>query len=526
MVGAESHSVFGIRHSAFIIAVLIALLLTALNLWFGELNQDEGWYLYSARQVLQGRYPFVHFASTQGPVMSFAYAALWGPLQGMGLAGGRLVTALLGWLTAGLAAALAWRLREGDRASRGAAAFAAFTLVGVNIYQSYFTTVVKTYALGGVLLTGGVLALTAGGASRGRQRVWAAVAGAMIALAAGTRISLVMVLPVVFLWLAVVRYRDGREACPWSFALGAAATLLAMFGPFLCVAPESFLFGMVRYHAGRDVGSPASLLAYKAAVMLRTVQAYLVPCALLLVAALKHSAGHKPEGDPERSPLLVPVALAVVVVTLVHFTAPFPYDDYQAVVFPLFAVIVGVSITGLLQRPAARLLLVLLCAMVAFSSPRLQALFAAPRDRIWWPIRSESPVAQLRAVARDLRNGAGADAVLLTQDTYLAVEAGLSVPAGMEMGPFCYYPEMSAGQAEACHVLNRDMLTGVLSTTDAPVAAFSEYGLSIAAPAVQPIPDAETARLQGLLESRYDLIDTIPAFGQAQTTLRLYRKRD
>jgi hypothetical protein len=206
--------------------------------------------------------------------------------------------------------------------------------------------------------------------------------------------------------------------------------------------------------------------------------------------------------------------------------APFPYDDYQAIIFPLFAVIVGVSMTGLLQRTAPRFLLLLLCAMTAFSSPRLQALFAAPRDRIWWPIRPEAPVAQLRSVARELRDAAGPGATLLTQDTYLAVEAGLSVPDGMEMGPFCYCPELSAERAAACHVLNRAMLTRLLATTEAPVAAFSEYGLTIAAPAVQPLPDAETARLQALLESRYAPTATIPAFGQAQTTLRLYRKRD
>ncbi len=523
---AGSYPTFGIRHSAIIIALLIALLLTALNLWFGELNQDEGWYLYSARQILQGRYPFVDYASTQGPVMSFAYAALWWPLQGMGLVGGRLVTAVFGWAAAGLAALLAWRLRAGDRPNRNAAAFATFALIGVNIYQSYFTTVVKTYALGSLLLTGGFLALTAGASSRPKRRFWTAVAGVLLALAAGTRISLVMILPVVFLWLASARYRNGREACPWSFVFGAAATLLAIFGPFLCAAPESFFFGMVQYHAGREAGSLTSLLAYKVAFILRTVRAYLVPFALLLVVALKHSAGHKSGGDPTRSPLLAPLVLAVLTVTGVHFMAPFPYDDYQAVIFPLFAVIVGVSIAGLLQRPTARFLLVLLCAMAAFSSPRLQNFFAAPRDRIWWPMRTESPVAQLRAVARELRDEVGPDATLLTQDTYLAVEAGLQVPDGMEMGPFCYFPEMSTERAAACHVLNREMLTGLLATTDAPVAAFSEYGLSIAAPAVQPIPNADVALLQALLEARYTPTATIPAFGQAQTTLRLYRKND
>ncbi len=505
--------------------ILIALLLTALNLWFGELNQDEGWYLYSARQVLEGRYPFIDFASTQGPVMPFVYAALWGPLQGLGLVGGRLVSALLGWVTAGLAAALAWRLRSGDRRSCSAAAFAAFALIGVNIYQSYFTTVVKTYALGGLLVTGGFLALTTGGSSRQRQRCVAAIAGILLTLAAGCRISLGALLPVVFLWLAVLRYRDGRETCPWSFALGAALALGLIFGPFLVAAPESIFFGMVQYHAGREAGSLASLLVYKAAFVLRTLRAYFVAVALLLAAVLAHSAGHRSNEDPARSPLLVPLVLGIGVVSLVHFMAPFPYDDYQAVIFPLFAVLVGVSITDLLGKVSSgRFLLVLLCALAAFSSPRLQDLFAAPRDRIWWPMRTESSVAQLRRVAAELREQAGPEGVLLTQDTYIAVEAGLSVPLGMEMGPFCYFPEMTVAGAEACHVLNREMLTELLATSEATVAAFSEYGLSIAGPAVQPIPDDEQARLQRLLRSRYRLTDVIPAFGQAQTALRLYER--
>ncbi|MDP6630173.1 MAG: hypothetical protein QGH42_03360 [Kiritimatiellia bacterium] len=516
---------FSPSHLLILLTVLLTLLLTTLNLWFGELNQDEGWYLYSARQILQGRYPFIDFASTQGPVMSFAYAALWGPLQGMGLVGGRLVTALMGWATAGLAAALAWRLRSGDRSSRSAAAFATFVLIGVNIYQSYFTTVVKTYALGGLLVAGGFLALTAGGSSRRRQRCWAAVAGVLLALAAGSRISLGALLPVVFLWLAVVRYRDGREACPWSFALGAALALGAIFGPFLMAAPEPLFFGMVQYHAGREAGSLASLLAYKSAFILRTVRAYLVPVALLVVAVLKHSAGHRSGENPARSPLLVPLVLGIGVVTIVHFLAPFPYDDYQAVIYPLFAVLVGVSITDLLGKVSGRFLLVLLCALAAFSSPRLQDLFAAPRDRIWWPMRTESPVAQLRRVAGELREQAGPEGVLLTQDTYIAVEAGLSVPAGMEMGPFCYFPEMATEKAEACHVLNRELLAELLATSEATVAAFSAYGLSIAGPAVQPIPEDEVARLQSLLRSRYTPTAVIPAFGQAQTDLCLYRRK-
>ena len=56
------------------IAILTALLLTGLNLWFGDLNQDEGWYLYAARLVSEGKVPYRDFAYPQAPLMPYIYA--------------------------------------------------------------------------------------------------------------------------------------------------------------------------------------------------------------------------------------------------------------------------------------------------------------------------------------------------------------------------------------------------------------------------------------------------------------------
>jgi hypothetical protein len=60
--------------------------------------------------------------------------------------------------------------------------------------------------------------------------------------------------------------------------------------------------------------------------------------------------------------------------------------------------------------------------------------------------------------------------VLLTQDTYLAVEAGRRVPAGFELGPFGYFPDLDDATAARCHVLNRAGMLQALRQTDAPVA--------------------------------------------------------
>ncbi|HPB11670.1 MAG TPA: hypothetical protein PLT74_10450, partial [Kiritimatiellia bacterium] len=67
--------------AAFCVAAA-SLALYAAAVWFGNLNQDEGWYLYAARAVADGRLTYRDFFFTQGPVMPYLYglfAPLWSP---------------------------------------------------------------------------------------------------------------------------------------------------------------------------------------------------------------------------------------------------------------------------------------------------------------------------------------------------------------------------------------------------------------------------------------------------------------
>ena len=145
------------------VAVVVTLVLSAANIWFGELNQDEGWYLYAGRMVAEGQLPFIDFASTQGPVMAFVYAAVWPLVKAFGLLGGRIFTAVLGLLGSAGAAWLAYRMMLSESKNRGvagAAALMTFVFIGINVYQSYFFAIVKTYSLAGLFLVCSFLALS------------------------------------------------------------------------------------------------------------------------------------------------------------------------------------------------------------------------------------------------------------------------------------------------------------------------------------------------------------------------------
>jgi hypothetical protein len=547
----------------------------AVAIWFGALNQDEGWYLYAGRLVHEGRHPFRDFASTQGPVMAYLYSLAWPLVRVAGVAGGRLFTALLGALTIALAARLAYRLVDGaenasttNTFSTGFAAFEvppsggsahhgncamaallAAGLLGLNLYHVYFTSLVKTYGAAGLLTVLGFCGLA--GSLRSAQHtghakrtfLLAALAAAAFGIAAGTRLSAGVLLPATWLPLAICCWRTDAATRQRLLPLlagmlaGGTLALAAVYGPFLLSVPDALAFGLLDYHAARQVGSTPVLLVYKAGFLLRLCTFYfpvLVVGAIGLAGWL-HQRGHEP-AHPPPFPSLPPLLWSgLVAVTLVHLAAPFPYDDYQAFIMPCAVLLVAPAAARLLRRlplsVSGRLAVVagMLALMLAhsLSSPLLQIWLVDGRNRIWWPLKTRTALQGLREAATTIRTlgGDNGDKVLLTQDTYLAVEAGWRVPAGMELGPFCFFPGLGDEDASRLHVLNENRYLDLIAKSDADIAAFSDWGLAIRAPEIVPVETNQVHRLQQALESHYSPVRRIDNFGQGETPLHILKRR-
>jgi len=500
----------------------MALALYAANVWFGLLNQDEGWYLYAALETTRGHLPYRDFFFTQGPVLPVVYgwlAPLWSPF---GVAGGRILTALLGLAGGVLAALLAARAVGRER--RMAAGILAFAFTAANVYHSYFTAIPKTYALAACLLLGGYLVLTA--ADRPVRAGWAAVAGLLLAGAAGARLSLGALLAVTGLWLLWQR-RNLGWAWFW-FGLGGAAGLALVYGHSLLSAREQFLFAN-SFHAAREGGRDVLFLAGSVS---RCIRGYL-PLALF-AAALAAWRLWSPRGvapaTEQAGPRWTTLWYAsFATVFAVQLLSPYPYDDYQVPVMPLLAAAVAagaVHATPALLRPALVWVAVAGAALAAISSPINQDWFMLRQDRFWVVKRTSSDLAKLQQAGRMIRENSPAGRPLLTQDIYLAVEARRRVPAGFEMGPFGYFPDLDDAAASQCHVLNRAGLLRALRHADAPLAAFSGYALAIGAPAMRELPADAQAELWQAVADRYDLIETIPDFGQGATRLGVWKLRD
>lgn len=505
----------GIASLLLLCALLGTVTLLAGNVLFAPLNQDEGWYLMAAREVSNGSQPFIDFATTQGPVLPYVYAVFQPIIEYFGLLGGRLITVGFAVLTL-LNALLCVRQQAEGREAKCWASILLVIFLGINCFHAQYTTTVKTYGLAGWLLVLAFLSLIRLYSTQ--RTLWAILAGILIALAAGTRLSLGAAFVPVGLSLLFQRDRAGKLAWLYFGAAGLAGLAL-VFGPFLLTASEQVRFGLLEFHGARTV---ENFLLMKAGFASRFVQSYFVLSMVALALILRRFPG--------RCPICACLWWTVALISLVHVMAPFPYDDYQTAVMPLLAIVCATAVTRSLPSklmPSVTSFVLLASLAAAGASPVLQDWFVIRQDRIWFETKTQSDLQTLQKTAQSIRSQYPDMNTLLTQDLYLAIEGGWDVPDGFEMGPFSFAPELSRERAETLHLMNIPLLSDFFDQKTLPeVAAISGYGFNINAPSIQEISPAARQEVQRLLQRHYQFLDVCEDFGQQHSLLELYVRKD
>ena len=517
-----------------LLAWTAAAALAAANVWFGPLNQDEGWYLLAAQNLSRGMMPYRDFLYTQGPVLPWVYGIFSGVWSPGGVLGGRIFTAVLGLAAAfnfSAVACLLARLR--GRGAAAPAGFLALVLIALSPDWSYFTAIPKTYALGAFLLSLGFLLLTPVlWLDRPRvflDRAHPAAAGACFALAAATRATLCLAAVPVWIALVVVGRHDRARRLDWLwFAVGCAVALALEYAPFLALCPENFLFSQT-YHAARASAPLGEWLVLRAGFLCFLAQGY--PALVAAAAILAVAAGRRTvepsdhAADKPCDPLYWSIVAGFVLLTAAHFLVPFPYNDYNTPAMPLAAIALAVPLGRFAARADLRpwrVGLVALAASLAFvaASPWPMKWVDGEQHLFWFHSSLDSPLARLRRAGRVVREQNPEGKPILTQDAYLAVEAGVPVVPGFEMGPFSIFPDLSDDEARAHRVHNVATAEAAIREADYDVAALSGYTFLLGCPSTDPLPEADRERLLSAVRERFGkLVHAESRFGQQNTPL-------
>ena len=140
----------------------------------------------------------------------------------------------------------------------------------------------------------------------------------------------------------------------------------------------------------------------------------------------------------------------------------------------------------------------------------------------WFHSSLDSALARLRRAGRAVRAANPDGKPILTQDAYLAVEAGVPVVPGFEMGPFSVFPDLSDDEARARRVHNVATAEQAIREADCDVAALSGYSFLLGCPATDPLSEADRARLLSAVRERFgETVFFEPRFGQQNTPLEI-----
>ncbi len=486
------------------LAVFAFVVLGAAAVWLGGLNQDEGWYLYAANMVAEGKMLYRDFFYTQGPWMPRFYKSFTWVWGAWGLLGARIFTLTLGVVGMGFAVGLARRLAPEGR--KDVAALATFMLLGCNLYHLYYVAIPKTYALAAMLVLMGFFLL-----ADGKRPAFQFVAGLVFACAAGTRISLGALLCAVGLWLLCSRQ---WKALLW-FCIGGFAGLALVYGPYLLNAYAfEGLVAAQQYHAARGGFD----LVWAVGSLSRLVRWYLP---VYIVLGLGWGIKVKVKGEGEQWNGLNLLLFSFLAVFAVQMLAPFPYEDYQVPIMGLLAVYAAVTFTKNVNTPSftfashLHLLLVLgLCFANSFGSPLLEKWMTNGQDRFWSLKKEKCEMAQLRDVAKRIEAQDPGGKTLLTQDLYLAIETGRRVPRGLEMGPFAMLTDAEW----------KKLLTET-APAECKIAALSGYAFAVEPPVCKERSVEKQMEYWTLLKQNYKLVDREEQFGQNATTLLMLKRK-
>ena len=500
------------------LAVFAFAVLGVAAVWLGGLNQDEGWYLYAANMVAEGKTLYKDFFFTQGPVMPTIYDGFTWVWQKWGLLGARIFTLTLGFAGICFATGLARSLAPEGR--KGEASLIAFMLLGCNLYHLYYVAIPKTYALASVfVLMGFIILMLLGNRHVAIRYFGAALSGHIFAVAAGTRISLAALLVVVGLWL-LIGFRRYRFAFLW-FGLGGLIGLCLVYGVYLIhPSTRAGLIAAQQYHAARGgfdlvwaVGSVSRLVRWYLPVF--------VVLGLGVAGGLTQNANLRESGESSRmgAGLLFWGFLAVFAVQML---APFPYEDYQVPIMGLLAVYTAVTFVSGFSNIQTfehsnifNILLVLgLCFANSFGSPLLEKWMTNGQDRFWSLKKEKCEMAQLRDVAKRIESIDPGGKTIFTQDLYLAIETGRKVPKGLEMGPFA--------------MLADDEWKTLLTETaprECAVAALSGYSFAICPPKCDERPVVQQLDFWTCLKKNFELVGREEAFGQNATPLLILKRK-
>ena len=478
------------------ILILTFLFVGYYTITFAQLNTDEGWYLYAARQVYHGQRLYQDFAFTQMPLIPYIYGL--GILLWKSIYAGRLISFLIFCTSLTLVYQISKKTFNPE-------SFLWLLLI-FTVYPDgfYFDTIVKTYALTFFFF---ILSFYLW-ISNARPEIKYPALFIVLLLGIFTRLTFAFYAVVIGIVAAVEIWKLENKSRVYLIILASCFPFVLWGASFLYPNPNLPLWNIYSYNATiHGMGFSADALANffpHLRGFLRYARPFLfigIPLILSIFSSIYYgSFNQKKNGH------LFLAAMACFSFASLHFFGDSPLLEYYV---PAIMFLVVISVWFLFSFTATKSGInnLILWAGRATLGFIVVALITAGKFGIanYNLYEGHPPIRTLQEIAKVVSQYYPSQPIFALEGLYVAVETNRDVLPGLSMAQFSIL-DMSKNEVNEIHMVNTEMIVDILKSPDTKILILTEREIASL--------DKSINGLNNILETNYMNTFEIDHFGQ------------
>jgi hypothetical protein len=495
-VREDKRTIFLLRVVCTITLISAFLLVGYYTITFAQLNSDEAWYLYAAKQVYQGQRPYQDFAFTQMPLLPYIYGV--GLLVWKSMYAGRLISFLI------FCASLLLVYLISKKTFKTESFLWILLLFTVYPDGFYFNSIVKTYALTFFFF---LLSFYVWASSTNAE-VKYPILFILLLLGTFTRITFAFYAVVVGMISILEIWNLKNRGRIYLITLAACLPFLGWSASFFYPYPALPLWNIYRYNAAiHGMGFSADALT-NFFPHLRGFLRYARPFRFLgipLLLSLLASAYYRSLIQAKNRRLFL-AALAGLSFICLHFFGEGPLLEYYV---PAIMFLVVLSVWFLFSFTEATSIINHLILWVSrFTLGFIViALILAGKFGIanYNLYQGHPPIRTVQEIANVVNHYAPGQPIFALEGLYVAVEANRQVFPGLSMAQFSIV-DMSTKEVGEIHLVNTAMVADLLRSPNTKILILTEKEIAAL--------DQSINNFEMILETNYRNVFEIGHFGQ------------
>lgn len=484
------------------------LAFSGIYLFLGQVNADEGWYLYASKLVFQGNIPYRDFAYTQTPLLLYIYGLpqiIFSPSIYLGRAISVLFS-IIGFLLCILLAH-----RYAGKLGAGLTAL----LLGTFTYGIYFTSIVKTYAFLFLLFALTFLVLS----SRIPDTWKYLLAVSLSFFAAMVRLSAILFMLPIVIYSLISTFRQPTK---FFLLISLCCVFMAIVLIFLCSDPEAVKWNLITHHVTQwgdaSTGNKiVQIVNNRIPDFILYFDGYiLMTCLLLSLAVFNAEIKTKIKPFLQNNLPLIVAGIGLTLFSISHLSTGGWHLEYFVPALMLFLTLIAILFSKIytLQKNFSSktlltgiLIATLLLPLIRHNVQHIDISGGA------------MPIEEIREVSKYIsKNSNSSDRVFVLEALWIAIESNRSVLPGMTMAKFSYQ-DVNRLEAEKLKLVNGEIATEYINDCRGKIVVLTDGDWQMF------IRTGYGELIRQALFDHYELILTRNEFGQKSNNVYVYQCR-